>query len=107
MAVGMCPRVAKGFQNGVPRQIKGKPNNADFQYRTDGKSVFLYGHEVVRRDSTGKVFVSNAGYPTTTTHSVIRQCVPECRVCIRRGQASIALKGKWVPMVDNVWYRVK
>ena len=35
--------------------------------RTDGTSVFLHGNEIVRRDISGVVFATLAGYNTRTT----------------------------------------
>ena len=35
--------------------------------RTDGKSVFLHGNEIVRRDASGLVFATLAGWNTPTT----------------------------------------
>jgi len=35
--------------------------------RTDGTSVFLHGNEIIRRDISGLVFATLAGYNTRTT----------------------------------------
>lgn len=35
--------------------------------RTDGESVFLHGNEIVRRDVSGSVFATLAGWNTPTT----------------------------------------
>tara|TARA_R110001583_G_scaffold114048_2_gene264504 strand:- start:764 stop:1096 length:333 start_codon:yes stop_codon:yes gene_type:complete len=35
--------------------------------RTDGMSVFLHGNEIIRRDISGLVFATLAGYNTRTT----------------------------------------
>ena len=35
--------------------------------RTDGKSVFLHGNEIIKRDSSGLVLVTLAGWNTPTT----------------------------------------
>lgn len=35
--------------------------------RTDGTSVYLHGNEIVRRDISGVVFATLAGYNTRTT----------------------------------------
>jgi hypothetical protein len=35
--------------------------------RTDGTSVFLHGNEIIRRDVSGLIFATLAGWNTTTT----------------------------------------
>jgi len=40
--------------------------------RTNGKSVFLHGNEIIRRDSTGRIWFTFAGWGSATTRERLR-----------------------------------
>jgi hypothetical protein len=52
-------RIKKAFENGKSLKIGNT--------RTDGESVFLHGNEIVRRDFSGLIFATLAGWNTPTT----------------------------------------
>ena len=51
--------IKQAFEQGTPLKIGNT--------RTDGTSVFLHDNEIVRRDISGVVFATLAGYNTPTT----------------------------------------
>ncbi len=51
--------IKKAFEQGTAKKIGNT--------RTDGVSVFLHGNEIVRRDVSGLVFATLAGWNTPTT----------------------------------------
>ena len=40
--------------------------------RTNGKSVFLHGNEIIRRDHSGRIWFTFAGWGTPTTRERIK-----------------------------------
>lgn len=52
-------RIKKAFEQGTSLKIGNT--------RTDGTSVWLHGNEIVRRDPSGLVFATLAGWNTPTT----------------------------------------
>jgi len=52
-------QIKKAFERGETLKIGNT--------RTDGTSVFLHGNEIIRRDISGLVFATLAGYNTPTT----------------------------------------
>ena len=52
-------QIKRAFENGQPLKVGNT--------RTDGASVFLHGNEIVRRDASGLVFATLAGWNTPTT----------------------------------------
>ena len=52
-------RIKTAFEQGKPLKVGNT--------RTNGQSVFLHGNEIVRRDVSGLVFATLAGYNTRTT----------------------------------------
>jgi hypothetical protein len=52
-------RIKKAFENGKSLKIGNT--------RTDGESVFLHDNEIIRRDTSGLVFATLAGWNTRTT----------------------------------------
>ena len=57
-------RIKQAFENGKHLKV----NNT----RTNGKSVFLHGNEIIRRDSTGRVWFTFAGWGSVTTRERLR-----------------------------------
>ena len=51
--------IKQAFEQGTPLKVGNT--------RTDGTSVFLHGNEIIRRDISGVVFATLAGYNTRTT----------------------------------------
>jgi len=51
--------IKQAFEQGTPLKVG--------DTRTDGTSVFLHGNEIIRRDISGLVFATLAGWNTPTT----------------------------------------
>ena len=51
--------IKQAFEQGTPLKVG--------DARTDGTSVFLHGNEIIRRDISGLVFATLAGWNTPTT----------------------------------------
>lgn len=56
-------RIKKAFEQGTALKV----DNTS----TDGTSVFLYGNEIIRRESSGLVVATLAGWNTSTTRERI------------------------------------
>lgn len=52
-------KIKRAFEQGVSLKVGNT--------KTDGTSVFLHGNEIVRRDPSGLVFATLAGWNTPTT----------------------------------------
>ncbi len=56
-------RIKKAFEQGVSLKVGNT--------RTDGTSVFLHGNEIIKRDASGLVMATLAGWNTPTTRERI------------------------------------
>ena len=50
---------------------------------TGGKSIWLHGNEIVRRNESGEIEISLAGWATVTTRERLK---PFVNVCQRKGE---------------------
>jgi hypothetical protein len=57
-------RIKQAFENKKSLKV----NNT----RTDGNSVFLHGHEIIKRDKSGLILFNLCGYGTPTTRERIK-----------------------------------
>jgi len=56
-------QIKQAFNQGVSKKVGNT--------RTDGKSVFLHGNEIIKRDASGLVMATLAGWNTPTTRERI------------------------------------
>lgn len=68
--------------------------------RTDGASIWLFGHEIVRTVD-GEIQFTLAGWNTPTTRERL-QAVVSVRTC--KGQAILITDGGEVEIDSNEWY---
>jgi hypothetical protein len=84
--------IKAAFEQGVSKTVGNT--------RTDGKSVFLFGNEIIRKEM-GKVFFSLAGWNTPTTRERISG-ITGVGVSTCKGTAMV--NGRVID--DNEWYQV-
>jgi len=56
-------QIKQAFNQGISKKVGNT--------RTDGKSVFLHGNEIIKRDASGLVMATLAGWNTPTTRERI------------------------------------
>ena len=57
-------RIKKAFEQGDHLKVDNT--------RTDGRSVFLHENEIIRRDTTGRIWFTFAGWGSATTRERLR-----------------------------------
>jgi len=85
--------IKAAFENGVSKTVQNT--------RTDGKSVFLFGNEIIKREN-GKVMFSLCGWDSPTTRERINGIVG-ARLYTTNGVTTIS--GKAVDI--HKWHEVK
>jgi hypothetical protein len=87
-------RIKQAFENGKSLKV----NNT----RTDGNSVFLHGHEIIKRDKSGIVLFNLCGYRTPTTRERIKHI---CNVDVHQHKGEQYYKDQKIFDV-NAWHVV-
>ena len=86
-------KIAKAFNDGRTLTIGNT--------RTDGKSVWLHGNEIVRKDNDGATEISFAGWPTVTTRERLNAFAP-----VRQHKGEQLLFGEIVSDIHG-WHKVR
>lgn len=79
-----------------------------------GLSILLHGHEIIRLQENGDVYVRHCGYPTRTTMDRLNRFLPSnARAAIRGGEAFVEFRygdNKWpvaIPLQNEEWLVVR
>jgi hypothetical protein len=70
-------QIKKAFLAGESKKV----NNT----RTDGQNVYLHGHKIIKRDSSGILLFNLCGYGTQVTRERIRH-ICDVDLCQRKGE---------------------
>lgn len=93
-------KVAKSFLAGTPQKVA---NDS-----TDGKSFFLHGNEIAKKEKDG-LYISDAGWPTPTTrdriNSILKELGSKVFVAQKQGKQILSIKGKEQPW-SGEWTKV-
>lgn len=87
-------KIKKAFEQGKSLKVKND--------ETDGKTVWLYGHAIIKRDPDGLVRWSLAGYNTKTTRQRVNQIV---NAGVHQVKGEPVLNGQVIDPSD--WFAVR
>ena len=82
--------VVRAFLNGQTKRV----SNSE----TNGTSLYLWGHEIARKEN-GQIKINLCGYNTTTTRERLNGVLEYCigKRALRTKQGTVLLNGKEIP----------
>lgn len=90
-------QITRAFLNGYERKLSNS--------YTDGKSIFLWGNEIARKEN-GQIKINLCGYNTVTTrerlNGILEYCIGKRALSTKQG--TVYLNGKAIP--DDAWVTI-